>query len=84
MEETKDPGEYAGHEVASQPNSQIGRDGSDGEERDGKDDWKAVDKGGFNMNEIRVALGNGNLDEERYERLKHAFETLLDWTMGKW
>lgn len=43
-----------------------------------------LDHGGFTMQEICFALGNGTLDKKRYDRLHKCFNLLLDWTMGLW
>ena len=42
-----------------------------------------VDSGYFTMGEICVALGNGNLDEQRMTRLKKGFMALLDDAVGR-
>ena len=42
-----------------------------------------VDYGAFNMNEVCVALGSGNLDEARMEKLKDWFNRLLAEVLGR-
>ena len=41
------------------------------------------DRGGFTMNEILVALGKGELDEERLGRMKEHFDGLMDRVLGE-
>lgn len=40
--------------------------------------------GNFTTYEVCVALGNGNLDEQRMARLKEGFMALLDDAVGKY
>ena len=42
-----------------------------------------VDEGGFNMEDICVALGNKALDQERYNRLKEGYTRVLESLMGR-
>lgn len=43
---------------------------------------KTVDYGNFTMSEICVALGNGNLDEERMKKLEMGFKKMLAEALG--
>ena len=43
-----------------------------------------VDSGRFNSVEVCIALGNGNLDEQRMRRLRSGFMALLDDALGRY
>lgn len=49
----------------------------------GEYDDGTIGYGGFSMGEICVALGRGNLDEERFNRLKDGFTLLMNHCLGK-
>lgn len=49
----------------------------------GEYDDGTTDYGGFSMGEICVALGKGNLDEERFRRLKAGFTLLMNQSLGR-
>lgn len=44
---------------------------------------KTVDHGNFNMEEVCVALGNGNLDQQRMRRLKAGFKMMMAEALGR-
>ena len=48
------------------------------------DEGEIGDSGNFTTYEVCVALGNGNLDEQRMARLKEGFMALLDDAVGKY
>ena len=42
----------------------------------------SIDRGNFTMDEVCIALGNGNLDEERMGKLERGFKTVLAEALG--
>ena len=61
----------------------VGLVGEGPEEQENRRPMVAVDYGAFNMPEVCVALGRGNLDEARMEKLKDMFHMLLAETVGQ-
>ena len=53
------------------------------EEQENRGPVVTVDYGAFNMHEICVALGSGNLDEARMKKLKDMFHMLLAEVLGQ-
>ena len=47
-----------------------------------EDEYEYVDNGGFNMNDICVALGDDTLEEERFARLRRGYMHVLESTLG--
>ena len=47
-----------------------------------EEEYEYVDNGGFNMNDICVALGDDTLEEERYARLRRGYMHVLESTLG--
>ena len=54
------------------------------EEEEERNERGLFDHGGFTFSEICFALGKGNLDKHRRDRLLRDFEHLHSWTMGTW
>lgn len=61
----------------------VNRVSAGGEESEHSDPKKTVDRGNFTMSEVCVALGNGNLDEQRMRKLKVGFMMVLAEALGK-
>ena len=49
---------------------------------DNSKEWEKIDSSHFAMSDVCVALGHGNLDEQRMKRLKEGFMALLDDAVG--
>ena len=47
-----------------------------------EEEYEYVDNGGFNMNDICVALGDDTLEEERFARLRKGYMHVLEGTLG--
>ena len=47
-----------------------------------EEEYEYVDNGGFNMNDICVALGDDTLEEERFARLRKGYMHVLESTLG--
>ena len=47
-----------------------------------EEEYEYVDNGGFNVNDICVALGDDTLDEERFARLRRGYVHVLESTLG--
>lgn len=61
----------------------VNRVSAGGEELGHPGPKKTVDRGNFTMSEVCVALGNGNLDEQRMRKLKVGFMMVLAEALGK-
>ncbi|KAF6219040.1 hypothetical protein HO133_005584 [Letharia lupina] len=61
----------------------VDRVSAGGEELGHPGPKKTVDRGNFTMSEVCVALGNGNLDEQRMRKLKVGFMMVLAEALGK-
>ena len=60
-----------------------GPENAGGQEAGNRGPTVTVDYGAFNMNEVCVALGSGNLDEARMGKLKDWFNRLLAEVLGR-
>ena len=61
----------------------VNRVSATSEDSESSNSEKAVDMGNFNMSEVCVALGNGNLDENRMRKLERGFKMILAEALGK-
>ena len=64
--------------LVNEPAENTGR-----EEQYNRGPMVTVDYGAFNMHEVCVALGRGNLDEARMKRLKNMFNILIGEVLGQ-
>ena len=70
----------------SEENVQLVNEGSEnagGDEQEDRGPIVTLDYGAFNMHEVCVALGRGNLDEARMKKLKDMFHVLLAEVLGR-
>lgn len=78
-EQTSLVGSVQGH-PDGKPANRVSADIEDSESPNSE---KTVDLGNFNMSEVCVALGNGNLDEKRMRKLEGGFKMILAEALGR-